>query len=267
MSSVSKLIEAPAAIEAVALAIAEDAYPGLRAATYISRLDDMAKGLAEHLEGTEGLERVEAFTDYVYGELGFQGNTDDYYDPRNSYLNDVLERRLGIPISLAVVLMALGRRVGLEVEGVGFPGHFIVRVGGEGGVFLDPFTDGQVLERDDLLEIARRALGEHRELAPEQLEPVDTRSMAVRMLFNLQNIYERRGDHARALVACDRLCEVSDAPFHLRDRGVHALALGAVAAAVEDLESYLEVAPEAADHDRIEELLAKASMREPAQPN
>lgn len=267
MSSVSKLIEAPAAIEAVALAIAADAYPGLRTRAYLAQLDEMAAPLAERLEGLDEEGRVEAFAAYVYDELGFHGNTDDYYDPRNSYLNEVLERRTGIPISLAVVLIALGRRVGLTVEGVGFPGHFIVRVGGDEGCFLDPFTEGQVLEREDLLEIARRALGEHRDLAPEQLEPVDTRSMAVRMLFNLQNIYERRGDHARALVVCDRLCEVSDAPFHLRDRGVHALALGAVAAAVEDLESYLEHAPDAADHDRIEELLARASMREPAQPN
>lgn len=267
MSSVTKLIEAPAAIEEVALAIAEDAYPGLRTETYLSRLDELAAPLAIRLEGLEGAERLEVFIAYVYDELGFLGNTEDYYDPRNSYLNEVLDRRLGIPISLAVVLIALGRRAGLQVEGVGFPGHFIVRVGGEGGLYLDPFTDGQVLEREDLLEIARRALGEHRDLAPEQLRPVDTRSMAVRMLFNLQNIYERRGDHARAMVVCDRLCEVSDAPFHFRDRGVHALALGAVAAAVEDLESYLELAPEAADHDHVEELLAKASMREPVQPN
>jgi len=268
MSSVSEVIGAPAAaIEAVALAIAEDAYPKLRSRRYLSRLDEMAAPLASRLDGLGAAERIEAFTDYVYEELGFHGNTDDYYDPRNSYLNEVIDRRTGIPITLAVVLMALGRRVGLRVEGVGFPGHFIVRVGGEEGVYLDPFSEGQILEREDLLRLARRVLGEHGELAPEQLEPVEPRAMAIRILYNLQKIFERRGDHARALVVCDRLCDLTDVPFHQRDRGMHALALGATAAGVDDLEGYLERAPEAPDRDRIEELLAKASMREPTPPN
>ncbi|MEM1029467.1 MAG: transglutaminase-like domain-containing protein [Myxococcota bacterium] len=274
MSPVEEMLRAAAPIESVALAIARDAYPRLQPETYLRRLDAMAQPLAERFATPGGVnpdDRLRTFVDYVYDELGFTGNADDYYDPRNSYLNDVIDRRTGIPITLAVVLIALGRRVGLTLRGVGFPGHFIVRIERSAvpgvATFVDPFNRGEILEREDLLDIVRRVLGDRADLAPEQLEPVGNRSMAVRMLFNLQNLHQRRGDHAGALVACDRLCELADAPFHRRDRGVHALALGAVAAAVDDLETYLEQAPDAPDRDRIEVMLARASMRAPAASN
>lgn len=261
MSSLLEVLEAGAPpIEEVALAIAADAYPHLEAARYVRLLDELAAPLGPLLAAARSeRQRRAIFTDYVYGTLGFHGNTGDYYDPRNSYLNDVIDRRTGIPITLAVVLMALGRRAGLRVEGVGFPGHFLARVGGPDGELLDPFSDGNVVEPAELAQIAGR-LFDARALA-SVLEPVDCRAMAVRMLFNLQHIHERRGDHAQALVVCDRLVDLAGAPFHRRDRGLHALALGAITAAIADLEAYLASHPEADDRDRIAVVLEGARAR------
>jgi len=256
------LADASVAVEEVALAIAGDAYPGLSTPRYCGMLDDMAAPIRAALASEQDLDdRIEIFTEHVYGRLGFFGNEECYYDPRNSYLNEVLERRCGIPITLAVVLMALGRRAGVLVEGIGFPGHFLVRAGGPSGAFLDPFSGGQRLERGELLKLAQRVLGDQASLSEGQLEPVDPRSIAVRMLFNLQRIYERQGDFARALVVCDRLCDVADHAFHRRDRGLHALTLGAASAAVPDLEHYLQERPNADDSARITELLRKARAR------
>jgi regulator of sirC expression with transglutaminase-like and TPR domain len=136
-----------------------------------------------------------------------------------------------------------------------------VRVGGAAGMYLDPFNHGHIVEQADLVDLARRLFGEHAELAPGQLEPVPARVIAVRMLFNLQQIYEKRGDHARAFVACDRLVTITDAPFHVRDRGLHALAIGANQVAIDDLESYLARGATAVDIARIKELLDKAKNR------
>jgi regulator of sirC expression with transglutaminase-like and TPR domain len=178
----------------------------------------------------------------------------------------VLERRTGIPITLAVVLISLGRRLGFTIEGVGFPGHFLVRAGGEGGSYLDPFHEGKLLGRPDLEKLAERVLGDAR-LAHSQLEPVTARVMAVRMLFNLQQIYERRGDHARALLVCDRLVDVADAPFHRRDRGIHAFALGSHEVAQQDFEAYLETQSDADDAARILALLDKSRKQGHRKPN
>jgi regulator of sirC expression with transglutaminase-like and TPR domain len=241
-------------IEEVALAIAQDEYPGLAHARYHALLDELAGGLGP-LAPAPGPERLARFTEHVYGRLGFHGNADDYYDPKNSYLNEVLERRSGIPITLAVVLMAIGRRVGLVVEGIGFPGHFLVRIE---GLLVDPFNEGQIVEHHDLMKLARRFGGDDATVGPAELEAVGPRTMAVRMLFNLQQIYERRGDHARALVVCDRLVDLTGAPYHQRDRGMHALALGAAQAARPDLEAYLSACPKATDGDKVRSLLEKA---------
>ena len=260
MSLLDVLGAEPTSVEEVAYEIAEDAYPGLDKSRYRALLDELAAPLRPRLAAARSeAERRAIFTDHVYGELGFHGNTDDYYDPRNSYLNEVIERRTGIPITLAVVLMALGRRLGLEVEGVGFPGHFLVRFGGPGGELLDPFSEGNVIDPEELARLAGRLIeGERLETV---LAPVGPRVIAIRMLFNLQHIFERRGDHARALVVCDRLCDITEAPFHRRDRGIHALALGAVGAAIDDLAAYLAAHPNADDRERVETLLHEARRR------
>jgi regulator of sirC expression with transglutaminase-like and TPR domain len=257
MSSLIDAVEAcPTIIEDMALAVASDEYPGLQVARYHRMLDELIEPIVGLVEQTPDDDaKLALLTEHIYGREGFRGNADDYYDPRNSYFNQVLERRQGIPISLAILLMALGRRLHLHIEGIGFPGHFLVRAGGVDGMFVDPFNEGRILERADLEQLAERFLPEVG-IAGAQLEPVDARTMAVRMLFNLQQIYEKRGDHARALVCCDRLVDLTDEPFHRRDRGMHAFALGAYGAAQPDFEAYLERCEGAGDAARVRELLA-----------
>jgi len=196
--------------------------------------------------------------DLLFHELGFEGEREDYYNPNNSYIDKVIARRKGIPISLSVVTMAVGERAGIEVEGVGFPGHFLVRVGGAEGVYQDPFHRGEVLDSGALRTLAARFLGTEMALHPRYLEPVDCLTITIRMLANLKNAHRRQGDYARAMLACDHLVELTQAPEHRRDRGLLAHALRTYGAASEDLAAYLEARPDAKDAQVISLALEEA---------
>ncbi len=252
---------AHATVEDGALLIARDAYPALDIGRCKRQIDALAAPL------TQGLARGALIGDQlrhlaleVFERGGFRGNADDYYDPRNSYLNDVLERRVGIPISLAVLALAVCRRAGIVAEGVGFPGHFLVRVGGPAGALIDPFNAAKPLDDDDLTTLLRRTAGQNARLSASHLQPVDMRAIWIRMLTNLRAIHEQRRDHRSALVVCDRLVELDAGPPARRDRGLHALALGAGAAAASDLDSYLKSAPDAPDRAEVERALSRASL-------
>lgn len=245
----------PPIIENVALAIADDAYPNLSRMHYHGMLDEFSGPLFEPMRILPTLDqKLEAMRAHLCDELGFVGNRDDYYDPRNSFLNEVLERRTGIPITLAVVWMAIGRRAGLRVEGIGFPGHFLVRVGGESGRYVDVFNEGQTLTERDLAKLGARVRLPESEITKALTIPT-ARDMAERMLFNLRAIYAGRGDHARSMLMCDRLFDITANVAHRRDRGLHALKLGAHEAATRDFEAYLSEHPDAADATRIQVLL------------
>ena len=194
----------------------------------------------------------------LFDELGFRGERVDYYNPSNSYLDEVMIRRRGIPISLSVLTMAIGERAGMDVEGVGFPGHFLVRVGGPEGVYQDPFNGGALLDGHGLGMLAAEFLGAEMALHPSYLEPVDCLTIAIRMLANLKNAHRRRGDYARAMLACDHLVELTQAPEHLRDRGLLAHALRTYGAASEDLAAYLRARPDAKDAGMISLALEEA---------
>lgn len=247
-SLVTLLDSADCPVELVALRIARDEYPLLAVHDELQKIDALAKPLlSAAAAATDAEAQATILSSYVYDRLGFHGNEDNYYDPRNSYLNDVMQRRTGIPISLAVLLMAIGRRVGIEVEGIGFPGHFLVRIGGADGVLLDPFRGGRRMTHDGLHQLAGKVLPNPEHVSQSYLAPVDLRAMSIRMLINLKLAHERRGDHARALVACDRLYDLTRSAYFRRDRGLHALALGASQAAAADLHAYLAQSPNAAD--------------------
>jgi regulator of sirC expression with transglutaminase-like and TPR domain len=162
----------------------------------------------------------------------------------------VIARRSGIPLSLCVIYLSIARRAGVPAEGVGFPGHFLLRVGGPSGVYQDPFNAGAVLDDADLRDLGRRFLGKQA-VGPAHLASVTTASIVVRMLSNLEVAHAKRGDHASALLVCDRLVEITDQPSRRRDRGMHALALRAYEAAIDDLEAYLRIRPEPPDRDRV----------------
>jgi regulator of sirC expression with transglutaminase-like and TPR domain len=234
-------LSSAAPIEELALRFARDAYPMLRLENELRRFDALAAPLAARLAG-EREHRSIALTmgEYLHDEVGLSGDEGDYHDPRNSYLNEVLDRRVGLPISLAAIWMAVGRRVGVHVDGIGFPGHFLVRVGREPGVLVDPFREGALVNQGELERLAIHHLGGVENLRADHLIPVDTRAMLVRMLVNLKHAHERRGDHARALVVCDRLVDLTDAATFRRDRGLHAHAMGAMTAALADLDAYLD---------------------------
>ncbi len=261
-SPLARWLAAPhATVEEGALLIARDAYPGLDSERWLRELDRLADHVTTLLHrGSTLAEQILALRQVLYVEGGFRGNEQDYYDPRNSYLNEVLERRVGIPISLSLVMLAVCRRAGIVAEGIGFPGHFLVRVGGPSGALLDPFHGAATLAHADLEKLVKRFLGAGGRISASHLEPLDMRAILIRLLTNLRSIHEQRRDHRSALVVCDRLVELDAGAPAQRDRGLHALALGAGAAAAADLDAYLKAAPNAPDRAEVERALSRASL-------
>jgi regulator of sirC expression with transglutaminase-like and TPR domain len=240
------------------LLIAEDAYPGLEVEKYMTELERLALRLRASLPQEAGAEeRVAALNRYLYDELGYAGNADDYYDPRNSYLNEVMDRRTGIPITLSVIYMEIGRRIGLPLEGVSFPGHFLVRLKMRSGLLvLDPFAGGEPQSERELRERLRRVVPEGaagplgvQDLPLEEfLEPAGNRQILARLLRNLKAIYRETDQPARLLEVLNRMLVVApDATADLRDRGLVYHRLECYRAALKDLQDYVEREPEASD--------------------
>ncbi len=244
-----------------ALAIARIAYPDLDPAPYLRQLDDLAAAVRPRLYPQASPEAaVTELAGYLFGECGFRGNQEEYYDPRNSYLNDVLERRTGIPITLSLVLIETGARLGLGIEGVGFPGHFLVRVAGSRGpLVLDPFFGGRPIGERELLARYRSFVGSDAPaLPPDALATTGTPAILTRMLRNLLRAYLDQKDHAHALAAADLLLVlVPDSADEVRVRGLLYEHLECFGAALGDFRRYLELAPEAPDAERIRERVAR----------
>jgi regulator of sirC expression with transglutaminase-like and TPR domain len=213
--------EAELDLERAALLIAESEYPGLDVAAYVAKLDQLAatvrlrmraEGLVVEPAGSAA--RYQSVVGFVlgciYGELGFRGNVCDYYDPRNSFFNEVLDRRTGIPITLALVLMGVCWRVGIAAFGVSFPGHFLVRMPRSGGepLFVDPF-DGRILSSTDLKALYEQATGDPGDVDTQVLQPAGRRQILARMLNNLRAIYEVRGDRRRLQRVLERMAIVT----------------------------------------------------------
>ena len=244
-----------------ALAIARIAYPDLDPAPYLRQLDDLAAAVRPRLYPRASPEAaVTELAGYLFDECGFRGNQEEYYDPRNSYLNDVLERRTGIPITLSLVLIETGARLGLGIEGVGFPGHFLVRVAGSRGpLVLDPFFGGRAIGERELLARYRSFVGSDAPaLPPDALATTGTPAILTRMLRNLLRAYLDQKHHAYALAAADLLLVlVPDSADEVRVRGLLYEHLECFGAALGDFRRYLELAPEAPDAERIRERVAR----------
>jgi regulator of sirC expression with transglutaminase-like and TPR domain len=231
-----------------ALCIARIEHPRLIAADSLKRLDELAvrsgaAGLADELRILHRLR------EFLFAEEGFQGNSEDYYDPCNSCLNDVLERKRGIPISLALVMMEVGARVGLRIVGVGLPGHFVVsaHVGGD-SVLLDPFSGGALLTRAGAHKVVARAVGRAVRLTEASFAPCSRVQMLARMLNNLKAVYVSRCQWGKALEAINHLLIVDgESSSHLRDRGSVLVKLGHFHRGIADWERYLGQNPGASD--------------------
>jgi regulator of sirC expression with transglutaminase-like and TPR domain len=244
------------------LLIAEDAYPGLDVDGYVNEVARLALRLRARVATGAGAEdKVVELNQFLFDELGYTGNADHYYDPRNSYLNEVIDRRTGIPITLSVLYMEVGRRIGLPLEGISFPGHFLVRVRMRGGMLvLDPFAGGEPQTEDELRERLERVIPRDatggipvRELPLDQfLEPATNRQILARLLRNLKGIYREAEKPERMLDVLNRALVVSpDSTSDLRDRGVVYQQLQCYRAALRDLADYVAREPDAADADEM----------------
>jgi regulator of sirC expression with transglutaminase-like and TPR domain len=238
-----------------ALLIAAEEYPRLHVEAYLEKLDlfgDIAREQAA--EARDAIDMISALNATLFERLGFRGNRESYYDPRNSFLNEVIDRRIGIPITLTVVYIEVARRIGFPVKGVGLPFHFIARHEAESGdIFIDPFSDGRVLGTAACAELVTNMSGGKVELNPEHLEAVSNKQILTRVLSNLLGIYAT-SDRRRALAVVERnLLLNPDSTQHIRDRGLLLGAVGDSANAINELERYLALAPEAADTDAVRE--------------
>ena len=254
------------------LLIAADAYPGLDVEGYLGEIERLAVRLRGRMPPGGGTqERVVALNRFLFDDLGYSGNADNYYDPRNSYLNEVLDRRTGIPITLSVLYLEIGWRVGLELEGVSFPGHFLVRLRVPGAMLvLDPFSGGEALAETDLRERLQRVIPEGAaggvpvDALPLDpfLEPAGKRQILARLLRNLKGIYREKDQPQRLLDVLSRMLVVSpEAHGELRERGLLYQRLECYRAALKDLQDYSALEPEAPDIDDVRVKLVELSAQ------
>lgn len=244
-----------------ALLIAQDEYPDLDAQDYVAQVGAYAEALRPLLDRDLDLPgKLTAINRYLFSEIGFRGNNREYEDPRNSYLNQVVDRKLGIPITLALIQIEVMRRLGLALDGVSFPGHFLVRLPVEDGMLvLDPFNQGRPVSAEELRDRASPHMGG---LQPDDqqllqiLAPATHRAMLMRMLRNLKGLYLESGDWERVARSADRLLRIApDTADALRDRGLAYRAIGYDVGARSDLLRYLHLLPEANDRDTVRSAL------------
>ena len=243
---------------ALLIAAEDEAHARVEVEKYLRRLDELAAEARVALDDANDASQTEAFNRFLFEEQGFAGNQLDYYDPRNSFLNHVLDRRVGIPITLSVVYMEVGRRAGLDVEGVGLPGHFLVRVhewNDTGDHIVDPFH-GAVLSREECQDRLDTVYNGLVALSDEHLTAATTREILVRMLRNLKAIYARSNLHRQALSVVDRILLLApeDAAEH-RDRGALLAQLERFPEAIEATEFYLRTAGDQPDATEVREQL------------
>ncbi len=239
-----------------ALLIAADEYPRLNVDFYLEKLDrfgDIARERAERARGAQGY--AAALGAALFDELGFHGNRDKYFDPRNSFLNEVIELRTGIPITLTVVYIEVARRIGVAVEGIGLPGHFIARLKADNeSLLIDPFNEGRIIGEATCRELVSETSGGRIEFHPAHLAPVTTKQIITRMLSNLLGIYAGANDYNRAIAVIERILLINPgSPPHIRDYGLLLAATGETEKSMSLLEKYLMLVPNAPDEEAVRE--------------
>jgi regulator of sirC expression with transglutaminase-like and TPR domain len=246
------------------LLIAKEEYPDLDVASYLTRLDAMSAEVQRLADDSLDPRRlIAALNEHLFQRLGFRGNAENYYDPKNSFLNEVLDRRTGIPITLSALYLEVGRRIGLPVHGVGMPGHFLVKyMGRDEEIVIDPFNAGGILSDEDCQRILDRIY--HGKLCFERamLSVIGTRQILTRMLNNLKVIYFNNQEYGKALSIVERLLILHpQAASEIRDRGLLSCQLKRYSEASADLERYLRLAPKAEDSEVIREHLRSLRQR------
>ena len=256
----------PLPLDEAALAIALEEYPSLDLEEYLVRLDRLGERVRRLApEPVRAASTLNALRRVLHEEEGLRGNEQDYYDPRNSFLNEVLDRKLGIPISLSVIWIEVARRAGLALQGVGFPGHFLAKYASPTGpeVFVDAFNGGEMLSADECVARYRARTG-GRDLDRHYLAGVKPRQIVARMLHNLKRIYIERRDDVRTYATLDRILLLSPGQLDaVRDRGLVAARLGGGSAAARDLEAYLARMPSAPDAAEVRKVLTVLRGKRP----
>jgi len=257
IAMVSKADEAINLAEA-ALLIAQEEYPDLDIAAYLASLDRMADVVdTRSWDDQKPQARIEVLNHYLFDNLGFRGNLEEYDDPRNSFLNEVLDRRTGIPITISTIYLEIGWRLGMPLQGVGFPGHFLVKYLDSGGeTVIDPFGRGEVLTVEGCQRRLDHVYGGRLQFQPSFLAAATKRQILARILTNLKRTYLAASDHRRVLAAVERILVINpDLGSELRDRGILRMELNQTSQAVTDLELYVRTCPGADDVEEIRKRL------------
>jgi regulator of sirC expression with transglutaminase-like and TPR domain len=234
------------------------AYPSLLPSTYLARLDEWSATIqARSSLGDANLARAMNLASFLFDEMGLRGNEEDYYDPRNSFLNDVIDRRLGLPISLSVIFLEIASRIGLPAEGVGLPGHFVVAIRGPGlRLFLDPYHGGMLVTPDEMSRLVSEVTGYAGPLRAEWLVPMSTESILARMLLNLLSLSLQQQSWPQALAVVEHLHILQpDVPDYLRDMGLLHARNRSLRQAIHYLQEYVDRFPTAADSIAIQQTL------------
>lgn len=248
-----------------AVHVARLEYPGLVLAEIAHALDELAAPLVPLQLASQPLDaQADALAEHLHVRCGFRGNVANYHEPENSFINLVIDRRVGIPISLSLVYMEVARRAGVRARGLGFPGHFLVRLDDDFETrVIDPFFGGKRLDRHGLEDLLRR-IAPGLAFSQEMLQPASTPQMIVRMLMNLRAIYAARAETGRLLAVLDHLIDLlPDAIEEVRERGLIYAKLGARDAALADLRRYLRELPQAGDGAEIRRLLERLEATTP----
>jgi regulator of sirC expression with transglutaminase-like and TPR domain len=242
-----------------ALLVAAESDPRVDVDAQVHTLEAWAAELRGRIEpGWNNLQKLARLRRYVFEDLGFRGEHKDYYSPSNSLLHEVMQRRRGIPLTLSILFLELGWRIGMPLEGVGFPGHFLVRLSGEpGDLLLDPFSEGRSLSRDEVRALLEKATGGRMEFDEALLASITKRDMIARLLLNLKGAYLRAQRDEDALAVVDRLLVMHPGdPNEVRDRGLLLYRLRRFGAAFDALRQYRASAPQAPDAEQVDAHLA-----------
>jgi regulator of sirC expression with transglutaminase-like and TPR domain len=240
-----------------ALLIAAEEYRALDIAAYLHKLDEMAATLKRRLRpDISQADTIIAMNRYLFEELGFAGDAANYYDARNSFLNEVIDRKRGIPITLAMIYIEIARRIGLPVQGVAFPAHFLVKCPlRDGTVVLDPYAKGASLSFEELrrrVKALRNGAEPTKSMVAGMLITASNREILARLLRNLKGIYSHHKEWMKALTATDRIISVMpELAEEYRDRGMIYLNLECFRAALFDFQAYLKMLPVARDADTV----------------
>ena len=240
-----------------ALVIARTEYPNLDIEMYAARMEQLARRVAALVPNPEPQLARAALNRLLFEEMNLRGNREDYYDPRNSFLNDVLDRGLGIPITLSIVYMEVAKRVGFSLAGVGMPGHFLLKHYGPDGqeMLIDCFNRGDVLTRQDCQSRLDEIYSGEMTLRPEFLHPISRRQILTRMLNNLKTVYLSTRNFRKALPIADLILVIyPQSAEDVKQRALLRYSMGLQRLAAEDLDEYLKMAPKASDAEEIRQM-------------